>query len=422
MFERLFKRPCVLARHHRDPLSEERRTFLTHCADLGMSDTTLRHLACYLLSIASFLRLDDRPDDLISAEEIESQADRWANRPSKSGPSKSGQSKPKPYARATFISFATRWLQFLGRWQAPVAAAHVYADRVAAFTYHMHRERGLSPDTIRWHRRVAQEFLDRLCASRRLEEVTPAHVDDALFQKLQEGDCARVTVRGYASALRVFFRYAQTQGWCQRSLSEAIHLPRVFSQNTLPCGPSWENVQHLLASTEQDTPKAIRDRAILLLLAVYGCRASEAVRLRLDDFDWERELIHFTRSKSSRTQTYPLSRTVGDAVLRYLQTGRRRSPYREVFLRINAPVRPLACGSLWIIVAQRLRALGVSLRHYGPHALRHACATHLLEEGFTLKQIGDHLGHRHPDSTRIYAKVDLAGLRQVADFNIGDLI
>jgi integrase/recombinase XerD len=417
MFERLFKRPCVRARHCQGPLSEERRTFLTHCADLGMSDRTLRSLASYLLSIAIFLRLDDRSDDLISAEEIESQADRWANRPSKSG-----QSKPKPCARANFLSFATRWLQFLGRWQAPVAVAHLYADRVADFANHMRLERGLSPETIRWRRRVAQEVLDRLCVSRRLEEVTPVQVDDALSQKLQESGCARVTVRSYASALRTFFRYAQTQGWCHPSLSEAIHCPRVFSQDTLPCGPSWGDVQRLLASTGQDTPKAIRDRAILLLLAVYGCRAGEVVRLRLDDLDWERELIHFTRSKSSRTQTCPMSRTVGDAVLRYLQTSRPRSPYREVFLRLNVPIRPLACQSLWIIVAQRLRALGVSLRHYGPHALRHACATHLLEQGFTLKQIGDQLGHRHPDSTRIYAKVDLAGLRRVADFNIGDLL
>ena len=71
---------------------------------------------------------------------------------------------------------------------------------------------------------------------------------------------------------------------------------------------------------------------------------------------------------------------------------------------------------------RRLDALGIPLPHYGSHILRHACATHLLAEGFSLKQIGDHLGHRHPDSTRIYAKVDLASLRQVADFDIGGLL
>jgi site-specific recombinase XerD len=181
-------------------------------------------------------------------------------------------------------------------------------------------------------------------------------------------------------------------------------------------------VQRLLATTTGDSSVAIRDRAILLLLAVYGCRAGEVVHLCLEDLDWQEELIHFTRPKPSRRQTYPLVRTVGDALLRYLTEVRPHASCRAVFLRLNAPFRPLTPGALWQVVRHRLRALGVSLRHYGPHALRHACATHLLEQGFTLKQIGDHLGHRQPDTTRLYAKVDLNGLRQVADFDLGDLL
>jgi len=178
----------------------------------------------------------------------------------------------------------------------------------------------------------------------------------------------------------------------------------------------------LLAASEGDDPTAIRDRAILLLLSVYGCRCGEVIRLRLEDLDWQQERIYFTRPKASRVQTYPLSRVVGDAILRYLREVRPRSSYREVFLRLLAPIQPLQRAALWWVVSHRLRALGVTLHHKGPHALRHACATHLLEEGFTLKQIGDHLGHRRADTTRIYAKVDLTGLRQVADFNLGDLL
>jgi site-specific recombinase XerD len=95
---------------------------------------------------------------------------------------------------------------------------------------------------------------------------------------------------------------------------------------------------------------------------------------------------------------------------------------REVFLTHYAPIRPLSTCALWHLVAHRLRALGVPLAHYGPHALRHACATHLLAQGLSLEEIGSHLGHRHPDATRIYAKVDLGGLRQVADFDLGGLL
>jgi site-specific recombinase XerD len=73
------------------------------------------------------------------------------------------------------------------------------------------------------------------------------------------------------------------------------------------------------------------------------------------------------------------------------------------------------------VASRRWQALGISLPHYGSHILRHACATHLLEEGLSLKEIGDHLGHRNPDTTRIYAKVNLAALRQVAEFDLGGL-
>ena len=92
-----------------------------------------------------------------------------------------------------------------------------------------------------------------------------------------------------------------------------------------------------------------------------------------------------------------------------------------MFLTLDPPFRPVST-SLWELVGKRLRALNVSLPHYGPHALRHACAARLLASGLSLKEIGDQLGHSHPDSTRIYAKVDLVGLRQVADFDMGGVL
>lgn len=417
MFEHLFKRSDALARHRNRPLMEERSRFLSHCATQGMARNTLLQIARRLLVITDALRLGERLDEMITPTEIAAEATRRSNR--RMTGSRKGRKRTRLDA---FVTVATHWLKFLGRWQPSPVSPRPYADRVAAFADHMLRERGSSHELIRRYRRVVQEILDRVCASRRFEEVTPAQVNDALVHKYKESGCARVTIRGDVSALRVFFRYAQTQGWCHNNPAQGISGPRVFSQESLPRGPTWVDVQRMLASVGDSTQTAIRDRAILLLLIAYGCRASEVVRLRLGDLDWEHELIHFTRSKSSRTQTFPLSRAVGDAILRYLQDVRPRSTYREVFLKRKAPVGPLASQSLWIIVAQRLRPLGVSLRHYGPHSLRHACATHLLEQGFTLKQIGDHLGHQHPDSTRIYAKVDLGRLRRVADFDIGDIL
>lgn len=207
------------------------------------------------------------------------------------------------------------------------------------------------------------------------------------------------------------------RAWRRRSKA-----PRLFALQSLPSGPSWDDVGRLLAMAEGDQATDIRDRAILMLLAIYALRAGEVNRLRLEDFDWEREVVSVSASKTRRMRTYPLTRPVGDAVLRYLKEVRPHSVHREVFLTLRAPIRPLrqALGS---IVAKRLRALNLSLPHYGPHALRHACAAHLLACGLSLKEIGDHLGHAdYEQATRIYAKVDLAGLRQVAELDLGGLL
>jgi integrase len=101
---------------------------------------------------------------------------------------------------------------------------------------------------------------------------------------------------------------------------------------------------------------------------------------------------------------------------------RPRIGSRSLFLTIKAPFRPLVSTSLHHLVSTRLKALNICCRKRGPHSLRHACATHLIAEGLSLKQIGDHLGHRSAYATRTYAKVDLAGLRQVADVALGDLL
>lgn len=155
---------------------------------------------------------------------------------------------------------------------------------------------------------------------------------------------------------------------------------------------------------------------------MYGLRCGEVIALTLDDIDWERDILHVTRPKQRCKQDYPLTTDVGNAILRYLQQVRPVCASRNLFLTIKAPIRPLAPSSLHHLVAPRMQALDIRCPRQGPHALRHACATHLVAEGLSLKQIGDHLGHRSPYATRTYAKVDLVGLRQVADFSLRGLL
>ena len=133
-------------------------------------------------------------------------------------------------------------------------------------------------------------------------------------------------------------------------------------------------------------------------------------------------LIVVARPKQRRAQEYPLVHSVGEAIVRYLQQVRPRCARREIFLTLKAPFRPLSAGALYHLVSSRLSELSIQSQRRGPHSLRHACAGHLLAEGLSLKEIGDHLGHRSAYATRIYAKVDLVGLREVANFELGGLV
>ncbi len=121
-----------------------------------------------------------------------------------------------------------------------------------------------------------------------LQGITVDHIDNALAAQVASGRYCRSTVRDCAGFLRSFFRYAERRGWCRTGLAAAIKGPRVFGQETIPTGPTWDEVRRALAMTQGDRPVDIRDHALLLLLSVYGLRASEVVQLRLDDFDWER--------------------------------------------------------------------------------------------------------------------------------------
>lgn len=416
MFNQLFKSPRAIDRHSTSPLLEERLRYLAHCAARGSTRSSLRLIAQHLLVFIDLLHLETADEG--SLEQIRTAADLWVG------------SRPQAhhvtdcrYGRMRFISDAKQWLGFLGRLQLPEVPPAPYAHLVDEFAGHMIRDRGLSRHTVRIHCWYLGQFFEHFWQHHRpLSDISIRDIDAALARKAEQAAYARTSIAHDATTLRVFFRYAEQRGWCSRGLAAAIMAPRLFADQGLPKGPSWDDVQRLLTSTEGDQPKNLRDRAIILLFAVYGMRVGDVRALKLEDLNWEKELMCVTRPKLRRQQSYPLSSIVGDAILRYLREVRPRVSYREVFLTLKAPVRPIGSGALYDLVSDRLLAIDASLKPHGPHSLRHACAGHLLTKGLSMKEIGDHLGHRKLDTTRRYAKVDLAALRQVADFDLGGLL
>lgn len=415
MFERLFEYPRVLVRHREGPLAEARERFLVHCANEGMAPGTLLRIARELLVIAT--RIDPTAETPITQQQIEVAAHRWARHQRRRG--RIGEPSG---SRQLFIQVAMSWVRFLGRLQAAPSTPAVGAELMERFATYMGEERGLSPRTIHargWH---VEKFLQWLGEqSRSFTQVVIEDIDTYLDLQGQHG-WSRVSVATTAKALRAFFRYAEQRGWCAVGIAAGIVGPRVFTPEGLPLGPDWNDVRRLINSARGHSPRDMRAAAILQLFAVYGFRSGEVAKLRLGDVQWAQDRICLRRPKQRCAQEYPLLPSVGDAIVRYLQHVRPRRPCGEVFLRLRAPFRPLSPGGLYDMVRRRLDALGIRSLRRGPHALRHACAGHLLAEGFSLKQIGDHLGHRSADATRTYAKVDLAALREVAPLSLGGLL
>ena len=279
------------------------------------------------------------------------------------------------------------------------------------------RCRGLTPRTIALRQARAQKLLAWLGA-----RGTPTHLSDLSVADLdaylaaQEPTLRRSTRADLTCSLRDFLRYLSTHGLITHDLAPAVLSPTLYAFERLPAALTPEEVQALLEHARQDrTPIGVRNYAILLLLATYGLRAGEVVRLRLEDIDWRNECLHICHSKTGRAAVLPLLAPVGDAIVDYLRAGRPTTDSRAVFLRAQAPIQPFRQGSsLYSIVARRLAKVGIQpAGKRGPHTLRHARAVSLLRAAVPMKAIGDLLGHTTTAATAIYLKLATDDLREI---------
>ena len=415
MFETLFTYPSVLNRHREGPLAAERREYLSKLVAKGHPQGTILHRSSYCLCIAKEVA-QWPPDHCFEKIEVEKLAEEWAVKRHMSGRASSPQ-----WPKANFQSIAMDFLRCINRLRpAPPPKPGRYQAELDDFITAQQKSRWLSEATCRAARWQITRFLNYLEQC----DVSLGDVDatdiDAFFEHMAQR-WSRVSLRTSAKMLRAWFDYCAQQGWTRTGLAKAILTPRIYRHEGLPLGPTWEDIGSMLAETSTNDPASLRDHAIILLLSVYGMRSGTVRRLHLNDLDWAHNRIHFIRSKSRRKETAPLEPRVGNAIARYLRYGRPCSDSRVVFLTLRAPRRPLSAGGLYDVVRRHLPKQSLPKKGRGPHGLRHACARHLVESGRSLKEVGDHLGHRSPDSTRFYTKVDLTSLRKVAFVDLGGL-
>jgi len=278
-----------------------------------------------------------------------------------------------------------------------------YADYLA-------RTRGLTALTIRGYTDFARRFAaeSAVGACLRWERLEPADITSFVLHEARRWSVGHA--KHVVCSLRSLLRYLHADGRLQRDLAGCVPAVAGWRLAGLPKGLEPDQVRRVLQACDPRSAIGRRDAAIVQLLIRLGLRAGDVAALTLDDLDWRAGEV-VLRGKGRRESRLPLPRDVGRALAAYLRDDRHRTSSRRVFLRGRAPYAPLTTGGLIDAARSVLGRAGIT---GGAHLLRHTAATQMLRRGASLPEIGHVLRHRHLDTTAIYAKVDLATLRRVA--------
>jgi site-specific recombinase XerD len=274
--------------------------------------------------------------------------------------------------------------------------------------------RGTGSRTADQHQRHVEVLLQALGTPtvKRLRDLTRAEIQRFITERA--AGLSRAGRKGLCAAIRSFLRFLYIRGYTAVGLVSTVPVIPTFKLERLPTTVPINVTEQIFAAINRSSPVGKRDYAILLLLATYGMRAGQLCALRLEDIAWRRGALRIPGAKNGRDVVLPIQSAAGEAIVDYLKRGRPVGwPFRQVFLRVRAPIGPLK-GNLANIIRTYARKAGVDLPSSGSHAWRHACATRMLTKGESLKTIRDVLGHKRIDTTFIYTKVDITSLRQAA--------
>ena len=422
MLEHYFKKPATIDRIRSSWLGQPIERYAEWLGEQGYATRCVYHRVPLLMGFGQFAwsrgarSIEDLPAHLRSfvtqqparpGKRFESEQGRQALIKENAGPIRQFLSLILPdYARK---NDRTRRLPF--------------ADTVPGFFDYLRQERGLRPTTITGYRFPLwrlENYLKRNGALT-LGDLSPAIIFKFIVNCKDTPDLSRSNrplSRGaiyvLCSCLRIFLQYLWRQQMTRQNLGELVECPRQYRLAETPRCISAEDMTRLLSGIDRRDALGRRDYAILLLMATYGLRAREVAALTLDDLDWQRERLRVPERKAGHSTLYPLTVAAGEAIIAYLHSGRPQTADRHLFFSLLAPIKPMTWQSVSCQASAYLHRAGIEVARPGSHTFRHSCVQRLVDAQIPWKTIGDFVGHRSEDSTRVYTKVAIEALREVA--------
>lgn len=217
------------------------------------------------------------------------------------------------------------------------------------------------------------------------------------------------------SCLRTFLRFLRWEHILNVDLTPAVYTIKQWSLPSVPQYMSYESVNILIQAPDRNTSTGKRDVTMLILMAHLGMRAGEIVNICISHIDFRKGTLLVQKTKTHNERILPLTLEIADILIDYIKNGRQNNRYDLLFLKTIAPYNPVTSPScLGTMIRKYIKETGLKTPTLGTHQLRHSLATHLINNGSTLKDIADLLGHTSIESTGIYAKVQFDRLKEVA--------
>jgi site-specific recombinase XerD len=323
--------------------------------------------------------------------------------------------RPAPTHRKNCRAALGRLLVFLRRTNRIADAASEPVSNIERvvknYDHHLAEVAGLSRATRQYRCRYAREFFRtrRTRGKLQFESLSPKVLTVYVERRAQSLKPA--SLRVLTTSLRSLLRFLHFSGFLRQPWAQAVPSPAPWPRSSLPQILSEEQCRKFLNSFDRGTPTGRRDFAMALCLCLLGLRTHEVAALTLEDVDWRQLTVHLRRTKQQRERQLPLPARLSRALIDYLRRGRPATNARALFVRHQAPLgTPVQVHH--VRGAMRRAFARCNINSGRIHLLRHTFATRLHRKGVGLKAIADLLGHVCLDTTAVYARVNLAELRQ----------
>lgn len=316
------------------------------------------------------------------------------------------------------VQYVQAWGGLKAEYTVPVKE-YIMQKKVDEFLTSIEVEKGYSENTRVAYKNDLAQFLRFLQTQAdpsvtSWSEVTKDQMVNYILHLKTVREYASTTVARKVAAIKSFFHFLVAEGFITDDPTATLDSPRV--RKYLPRAISQQDVEKLLeAASKRDTPRGLRDRAILELLYATGMRVSELVALNVGDMDLASASVRCF-GKGGRERVIPIYQRAVESAEAYLNQGRTRlvRDPEEKALFLNQRGQRLTRQGLWLIVKGYVKEAGLKV-HVTPHTLRHSFATHMLRGGADLRNVQELLGHANIATTQVYTQVSNERLREVYD-------